>query len=632
MTNKRLLTVILVVLALAALVAILPAMADQSGPGASNHAGPAAGDHPQSPRPQVSGPAVVLKAKPKPPAKPLDILYDQYDNPGANSTSSQNFEASLDAYDDELADDFVVPSGQTWSVELVEVQGAYFNGPGPADSFSVRFYSDAAMLPGTEVFSQLNATYIETSGNFAITLSPPAVLTEGTYWVSVQANMDFSVGGQWGWTDRTVQSNSEAAWQNPGGGFGICPSWGHRGTDCGIDLGVPDQVYRLSGTIGGAATETPTPGPSPTPTSTPTCTPQANWSDQAPIPVNRIRVGASAYTPNGNIYLLGGRESDTIFVNTIYEYNPTADSWTLKSATLPDLSSANAAAAELTDATGDHIYVVGGSASGSITTGSVRIYDPVADVVTTLDTDPWPQGTTHLPGGWAVYNNILYIFGGFQPSVGMTDAIWKFDPMAAAGTKWTQLSTVLSLARGYIATTELDGYIYLVGGSQFSGGMLTNETIVERFNPADETITTVAPLPTASSNFSAFAYDTSTGYPTAGKVYAPGGVFPTAVDVMQVYDPATDTWTTGASLVHATRNYGRGEIGGAFYAMGGYAPSAPSAYTQKYVEVPCATPTPTETPTATPLPPTETPTAVPPTETPTATPTGFSLYLPIILK
>src|SRR5256885_244321 len=56
--------------------------------------------------------------------------------------------------------------------------------------------------------------------------------TSATYWVSVRANMSFAAGGQWGWDDRTVQDNSEAAWQNPGGGFGVCPSWGHRGTEC----------------------------------------------------------------------------------------------------------------------------------------------------------------------------------------------------------------------------------------------------------------------------------------------------------------------------------------------------------------------------------------------------------------
>ena len=73
----------------------------------------------------------------------------------------------------------------------------------------------------------------DTAGSFVVPIPSPVALSQGTYWVSVQANMDFSVGGQWGCTDRTVASGSEAAWQNPGGGFGVCPSWGARGTVCG---------------------------------------------------------------------------------------------------------------------------------------------------------------------------------------------------------------------------------------------------------------------------------------------------------------------------------------------------------------------------------------------------------------
>ena len=46
-------------------------------------------------------------------------------------TSSQNFEADLDAYDDELADDFVVPGGDAWTIDQVDAAGVYFNGTGP---------------------------------------------------------------------------------------------------------------------------------------------------------------------------------------------------------------------------------------------------------------------------------------------------------------------------------------------------------------------------------------------------------------------------------------------------------------------------------------------------------------------
>src|SRR5881397_3002808 len=75
---------------------------------------------------------------------PSTVLYSQLDSPGANSSSSQDCEADFDAYDDELADDFVVPAAAQWSVDTVDAMGVYYNGGGPAASFNVRFYSDTA--------------------------------------------------------------------------------------------------------------------------------------------------------------------------------------------------------------------------------------------------------------------------------------------------------------------------------------------------------------------------------------------------------------------------------------------------------------------------------------------------------
>ena len=165
------------------------------------------------------------------PKAPQVVLYDQLDNAGTISTGSQDFEAANDAFDDFTADDFVVPGGQTWNITEVDAQGVYFNGAGPAASFHVFFYQNSGGLPGTNVYTAMAQPYVNAAGVFQVSLTVPAVLTAGTYWVSVQARMDFSPNGQWGWTDRTVQANSPAAWQNPGGGFGVgCLTWGVRGT------------------------------------------------------------------------------------------------------------------------------------------------------------------------------------------------------------------------------------------------------------------------------------------------------------------------------------------------------------------------------------------------------------------
>ena len=180
-------------------------------------------------------------------------LYDQYDNAGTIATSSQNYEASLNAYDDELADDFVVTDNMGWMVNQVEVDGQYFNGPGPATTVNIRFYTDSGGFPGSTVAERLNVAFTQgpEPGDFVAPLTQPVPLGPGLYWISVQANQNFTPNGQWGWTDRIVSVNSGAAWRNPGNGYNTnCVAWGRRSTTCGIDAPAPDQVFRLLGNIG----------------------------------------------------------------------------------------------------------------------------------------------------------------------------------------------------------------------------------------------------------------------------------------------------------------------------------------------------------------------------------------------
>ena len=66
---------------------------------------------------------------PAPGATALE-LWDQYDNTGTAVTLSATFTDSP-AMNSDLADDFVVPIGQAWEMRWIDVDGAYFNGPGP---------------------------------------------------------------------------------------------------------------------------------------------------------------------------------------------------------------------------------------------------------------------------------------------------------------------------------------------------------------------------------------------------------------------------------------------------------------------------------------------------------------------
>lgn len=154
------------------------------------------------------------------------ILYDQNSNNDAGGLSSQNFEAGLEAFDDQGADDFTVPAGHKWIVKEVDVTGSY--GGGPAASENVFFYSDSGALPGTLV-AECDALPGKDngSGSFAIRIPKtcPVKLKHGHYWISVQANQDFGCCGQWYWSESTVVNGDMAAWQQPG------DAWG---TDCTV--------------------------------------------------------------------------------------------------------------------------------------------------------------------------------------------------------------------------------------------------------------------------------------------------------------------------------------------------------------------------------------------------------------
>jgi hypothetical protein len=247
---------------------------------------------------------------PQPPKAPQDILYDQYNNAATTVTVSAAFTDFPNSSAD-LADDFVVPAGETWNVDSIDADGAYFECPSEvcpgATNWNVFIYADAGGLPGTQVYSILNQPVTVVGTTFTVNLSPAAVLTSGTYWIEIQPNMTFVTQGEWGWTDRTLQSNSAAAWQNPGGDFGGCLTWAAKLT-CPLPAptpGGPDQVYRINGTTsaGGTPTATPTGTPSSTPTPTSAGTPTATPT------------GSPACSPtviNGSIDLTDPVQTDTL--------------------------------------------------------------------------------------------------------------------------------------------------------------------------------------------------------------------------------------------------------------------------------------------------------------------------------
>ncbi len=181
------------------------------------------------------------------PAATAVVVWDQYNNAGTAVTLSATF-TDAPAMNSDLADDFVVPAGYAWMVRWIDVDGSYFNGPGPANTFSVFFYSDNGGFPLSQIYATF-ASWEQNGSTFRVHVcdNPPCqpILYPGRYWVEIQANMTAKCCGEWGWTDRTVTDLNAAVWRNPSGFFGACTSWSRRGATCGLDPSAPDQVYRI---------------------------------------------------------------------------------------------------------------------------------------------------------------------------------------------------------------------------------------------------------------------------------------------------------------------------------------------------------------------------------------------------
>jgi len=356
------------------------------------------------------------------------------------------------------------------------------------------------------------------------------------------------------------------------------------------------------------------------------CAP-SGWSAGPNLPTVLVRAVGVWFPADGNFYSVGGRTSDLAGSDFqhVLQYNPTSNTWTQRGVTLPDNFMNNMACGVLAVSGTPYIYCVGGSfATGTTATARVFFYNPGTDTVTVLNAgDNWPGDAsgTILPGGFAVYNNKLYILGGFNINVASTNQIWQFDPTLAVGSKWLQR---VNAPEGimYAPTCTIGNTIYVGGASDFQAAALIDTTNSFSFDPIANTIGTIAAIPRATGETRALNFN--------GKMLVMGGgrVAPNPSNIVNIYDPGTNTWTTGTpvpSFMTVRRNFPTDTDGTTrIWLAGGYTTPDPPGTPINTMEIFCnavASPTPTPTATATATV-TATPTA---TRTPTSTPTATAI-------
>src|SRR5436309_12740936 len=181
-------------------------------------------------------------------------------------------------------------------------------------------------------------------------------------------------------------------------------------------------------------------------------------------------------------------------------------------------------------------------------------------------------------------------------------------------------------------TTTIGSLIYTGGGSDITAGVLTDTTNSFVYNPAANTLGTIATIPRATGETRALNF--------CNRMYVMGGgrTAPNPSNEVDIYDPVSNTWSLGTPFVNPRRNFPTDTDGtNRIWLAAGYEPTTPAADMQIFncPVSPCgASPTPTAAPTATRTP-TATPTATAtatatatPTPTPTPTPRATPVPLP----
>ncbi len=265
-----------------------------------------------------------------------------------------------------------------------------------------------------------------------------------------------------------------------------------------------------------------------------------DWERMAAAPVPLLESAGAAV--GGKIYVLGGIERTSLFGlkggSAVYVYDPETDSWGQNA----DMPSAVTHAVAAVD--GHKIWLAGGwlgsRAGGFEGTRDVWAYDTGSDL--------WEQGPP-LPraiasGALVRHERRLHFFGGFLGEDGerMSARHWVLD--LDGGTNWKPLAP-LPEPRGHISAVALDDRIYAVGGMHGHHVDAQDLTWVHAYDPAGDTWTELAPLPSRRSHNEASTFaDNGRIYVLGGKNYSDHPFFrERGLPFMSAYDPVTDTWS-----------------------------------------------------------------------------------------
>ncbi|MBC8229460.1 hypothetical protein H8E77_07935 [bacterium] len=287
------------------------------------------------------------------------------------------------------------------------------------------------------------------------------------------------------------------------------------------------------------------------------------WTKKTDMPT--ARMGHSASVVNEKIYVIGGYNGPVL--STVEEYDSANGTWTTKSGMpTPRWLLSNAVV-------NGKIYAIGGANSQLVGFPMMEEYAPATDTWTTKSSMP----TARVNLSTCVVDGKIYAIGGQsganRPGLSTVE---EYDPATDTWTKKTDMPT----ARCWLSLSVVNRKIYAIGGAS-APTLYPPLLTVEEYDPMTETWTKKSDMPTAKSGASTSVVNrkiyviggTTTGFPYSG-----------VVSTVEEYDPATDTWTKKANMPTVRCMLSTSAVDGKIYAIGGTTTGISWTYTSTVEE------------------------------------------------
>jgi hypothetical protein len=210
----------------------------------------------------------------------------------------------------------------------------------------------------------------------------------------------------------------------------------------------------------------------------------------------------------------------------------------------------------------DKIYVIGGrSADDPLVAG--RTMDCFNIVTQTWQAMP-PMKTRRIGCAAVALDGKLYVVGGcFDDLIGVRTSMERFDPDTQA---WEAMPPVPA-ARQYCSAATVHGKRYVIGGKVGLGFRWASDpsNLMDRFDPASNTWEAMPPMATGRYNCASAVID--------GKLYVFGGLgtHENVLDSVECFDPATHEWARMPLMALKRAGLRASALNGQIYVQGGRA-------------------------------------------------------------